>query len=319
VRLGLCVFLRLGVCVFLSTIVAGCGARTSGSAELPQPQTASPGQMPAEVAPASASLSEFIAKARVLATQARPPARPSIAQIESTDHRLAAAIVEAKTLPSPEAFRRVAEEYHRLKIYDRAHDYLHRATLLDPRDAATYDALARLWRDGGLPQLALADAHRALYYSPDSPAAHNTLGTILQALGQRKQAQREYERALQLDPAAAYALNNLCYGWILDREPGKAVTACQAALKIDPGLAAARNNLGLAYASRGDLDATRGAFERVGDRATALYNLGIVYMGRRQYSDAVSAFAAAQQARPSFPMATVRAEQAEKLALAGAD
>ena len=311
--------MRLGVCVFLSLIVAGCGARTSRSLDLPQPPDAPSPLAATHAAPAAASLSEFIAKARALAAEARPTPRPSIAHIEATDPRLAAAILEAKVAPSPQTLRRVAEEYHRLRIDDRAHDYLRQANLLEPRDAATYDALARLWRDGGLIELALADAHRAIYYAPASAAAHNTLGTVFQALGQRQHAQHQYERALQLDPTAAYALNNLCYGWILDRQPGKAVTACQTALNLDPTLAAARNNLGLAHAARGDLDATRGAFEHVGDPATALYNLGIVYMARRQYPDAVSAFVAAQQARPSFGLATVRAEQAGKLALAGAD
>jgi tetratricopeptide (TPR) repeat protein len=213
----------------------------------------------------------------------------------------------------------VADEYERLKIDDRALDYLHDALTMAPRDPATYVALARLWRNGGLLDLALANAHRAVYYAPASAAAHNVLGTVFQALGQREPARRQYERVLQLDPKAAYALNNLCYGWILDRQPGKAVAACEAALKIDPALAAARNNLGLAHAARGEFDATRGAFARVGDDATALYNLGIVYMGRRQYPDAVSAFVAAQRARPSFHQASVRAEQAGRLALAGAD
>ena len=263
-------------------------------------------------------MSEFITKARARAAEARPP-RAAITRIESSDPKLAAALLEARITPSPQTFRGVADEYHRLKIDDRAHEYLHRANLMDPRDTATYDALARLWRDGGLLNLALADAHRAIYYGPNSAAAHNTLGTVFQALGQRERARAQYEKALQLDPTAAYALNNLCYSWILEREPGKAVTACQAALNLKPNLTAAQNNLGLAYAARGDLNATRGAFARVGDRATALYNLGIVHMGRREYADAVSAFAAAQQARPLFRMATVRAQQAGKLALAGAD
>jgi tetratricopeptide (TPR) repeat protein len=239
--------------------------------------------------------------------------------MESADPRLAAALLAANAAPSPLALRQVAEEYQRLGIHDRAHDYLHKALALDPHDAVTYDALARLWRDGGFFDAALADAQRALYYAPRSAPAHNTLGTVFQALGRRDQARQEYARALELDPTAAYALNNLCYGWILDREPGKAVDACQSALKLNPTLTAARNNLGLAYAARGDLDASRGAFERVGDPATALFNLGIVHMARREYSDAVTAFAAAQRARPSFRMATTRAEQAGKLALAGDD
>lgn len=320
--------MRLGVCVLVSIMVAGCGARASRVPELPpsadalspyrvaQPASVNP---PSVDPPASMSLAEFMAKARAVAAQARPPARASITQMESADPRLAAALLGAKAVPSPIALRQVAEEYQRLGIHDRAHDYLHQALALDPRDATTYDALARLWRDGGFLDAALGDAQRALYYAPKSPAAHNTLGTVFQALGRRDQARKEYVRVLELDPTAAYALNNLCYGWILDREPGKAVDACLSALKLNPTLAAARNNLGLAYAARGDLDATRGAFERVGDPATALYNLGIVHMARREYADAVTAFAAAQRARPFFRMATTRAEQAGKLALAGDD
>lgn len=245
--------------------------------------------------------------------------RPVLARAEEIYPRLAAALAAAVARPSPSTLREVAEEYRRLGIFDQAHQYLQRALRLDAHDGATYDAIARLWRDGGLPALALGDAHRAVYYAPRSAVAHNTLGTVFQALGRRPEARREYERALHLDPSAAYALNNLCYSWILDRQPGRAVMACTAALKLAPQLAAARNNLGLAHAARGELGAARGAFDDVGDRATALYNLGIVHMARREYTDAVSAFVAAQQARPSLRLAAVRAKQADSLTGAGGD
>jgi tetratricopeptide (TPR) repeat protein len=306
------------VCLLFSLAVAGCGARAPHSLGQPAPPK-NTGSVPGPAAAAPGSLADFIAQVRARTSEARPPERPQVARVEATDPRLAAAIVAAKTFPSPETLRRLAAEYERLHIADRAHDYLHQAMVLDPRDAATYVALARLWRNGGLYNLALGDAHRAVYYAPSSALAHNTLGTVFQALGYRQEAQKRYERALQLDPAAAYALNNLCYGWILNRQATKAVAACDAALKLDPHLAAARNNLGLAYAALGDLDASRAAFAKVGDEASASYNLGIIYMARRQYPDAVTAFAAAQQARPSFGMATVRAEQAGKLAQGGAD
>jgi Flp pilus assembly protein TadD len=264
------------------------------------------------------SLESFIAKVRHLAAQARPPQRTPVTHAEAADPGLAAALAAAAATPSPIAFRLVAEEYRRLGIADRAEKYLQDARALDPRDAATYDALARLWRDGGLPALALSDAYRAVFYAPDSAVVRNTLGTVLQALGRRKEAREQYEHVLRLEPAAAYALNNLCYGWILDRAPHKAEAACRAALKIDPALAAARNNLGLALAARGQLDAAREAFTDAGDRGTGLFNIGIVHMARHKYADAVSAFAAAQQARPSLRMAAVRAKQAGKLAAAGA-
>lgn len=309
--------MRFGVCVLLSVVLVGCGARKPFTAELTSRSTAL-APAPARESPPAESLESFIAKVRKLAAEARPPQRAPAAHAEVTDLRLAAALAVAGARPSPETFRDVAEEYRRLGIADRADQYLQQALTVDPHDAATYDALARLWRDGGVPGLALGDAYRAVYHAPSSPVARNTLGTVLQALGRRKEARQQYERVLQLDPAAAYALNNLCYGWILDREPGRAQAACLAALKIDPALAAARNNLGLAYAAGGELGAARAAFDKAEDRATALYNLGIVHMARRQYSDAVSAFVAAQQARPTLRLAAVRAQQAWKLAAAGA-
>ena len=45
-------------------------------------------------------------------------------------------------------------------------------------------AWRRVWRDWGLPALALGDAHRAIYYAPQSASARNTYGTVMQALGQ---------------------------------------------------------------------------------------------------------------------------------------
>ena len=305
--------MRLFVCALVSLVCAGCGTRAALKIDLPESAeprfVASPDQ--------AASLSSFIEQVRARMAEARPPQQTALEQVEAADPRLAAALAAAAIDPSPQTFRRVAEEYTRLQITDKAHEYLAQAYVLDARDPATYDARARLWRDGLLLDRALADAYRALYYAPASATVHNTLGTIFQALGRRDEAQRQYRRALDLDPNAAYALNNLCYALILGRQPAEAISACEAALKMSPSLLAARNNLALAHALRGDLAATRTAFEESGDPARALYNLGIVYMAKRQYPDAVSAFVAAQHARPSFRQASERAEQAARLALAG--
>jgi len=311
---------RIGVCVVASLIFVGCGARGAAPIKVPQQPADAVVSMASGRAASGGgtSLDEFIAKVRAATAEARPPVRTPPAVAESADPRLAAAIAAVQAQPSPETLRVAAREYGRLGIFDRAHPLLLDALRLDRRDAATYDALARLWRDAGVPGAALADAHRAVYYAPASAVAHNTLGTVLQTLGRRKDARVEYERALKLEPAAAYALNNLCYSWILEGEVRKAEAACRSALAVEPGLAAAHNNLGLVYASSGQLDAARKAFEESGDRATALYNVGIMHMAGRRYRDAVSAFVAAQEARPSMRMAADRAAQAEKLARAGA-
>jgi tetratricopeptide (TPR) repeat protein len=245
---------------------------------------------------------------------AAQPARPPAMTVESSDLRLAAVLTDVSRLHTPQAYRDVAAEYRRVGIVDEAHDYLERALLLDPGDAATYDARARLWRDAGFPHLALGDAYRAIGYAPRSPIAHNTLGTILQALGHHGAARAQYERALRLDPSAVYALNNQCYAWIVEGRPSRAIAACARALQLDPGLRAARNNLALAHAAAGNVAAARAIFQTSADRAAGLYNVGIVDLARGDYASAVTAFAAAHVSRPTLSAAAARARQAAQLA-----
>jgi Flp pilus assembly protein TadD len=299
------------VCVWLS----GCAARQAGPT-FPNSGTAGDARLPGEQGtPAADSLDAFIGKVRRLAANARP-VQVQGETIEQRDPRLAAALLAATTMQTPEAYRAAAREYRRLGVFDKAHEYLNRALALGRRDGATYDALARIWRDSGFPHLALGDAYRAVFYAPDSAIVRNTLGTVFQAIGLQQEARQQYETALGLDPTAAYALNNLCYGLILDGAAVAAVKACQRALETDPTFAVARNNLAIAYAATGDTVRAREAFAQAGDEASMLYNVGIVHLARREYRAAADAFQAAQRVRPSRQVAT-RIRQAIALSEAG--
>jgi tetratricopeptide (TPR) repeat protein len=294
----------------LCIAAAGCSGRhfvnvTPGYKQASTPPAQPPGD----------SLEAFMDKVRQLQAEARPE-RPAPATVEGQHPTLAAAMGAAAFAPSPATYRIAAEEYRRAGVFDKAFEYLNKARALNSKDAATYDATARLWRDSGLPHAALGDAYRATYYAPASPVVHNTLGTIFQALGRRQLARAEYQRALQLDPGAAYALNNLCYGWVLDNQPQKAILACQNALKIQPDLAAAYNNLGLAHAANGDMAAAQAAFARAGDKAHELFNTGIVRMAHRDFNGAIDAFESAHAARPALVEAAGRARQARAAAAA---
>jgi tetratricopeptide (TPR) repeat protein len=132
------------------------------------------------------------------------------ATIESQDGDLASALLQLALVRTAEHHRAVADEYRRLKILDAAFDHLSAATRIDPRDAAAYDARARIWRDWGVPELGFADSARAVFYAPRSAAAHNTRGTLLAAAGMRTEAAREFEAALRIDPDATFARTNLC-------------------------------------------------------------------------------------------------------------
>ena len=131
-------------------------------------------------------------------------------------------------MPSAENHRRVAAGLPAARRARRRLRSFRAALLLEPKDAVSFDGLARVWRDWGLPNLGLGDAHRAIYYAPSSPTVYNTLGTLLQQLGQTAAAQSAFEAALRRDPEAPFALNNLCYAKLMQGHSAQAVDACRA-------------------------------------------------------------------------------------------
>src|SRR5436190_20026663 len=86
------------------------------------------------------------------------------ATLESSDGRLSAALFQLAATPSADAQRRVAIEYRRLGVLDMAQEHFSAAVKLDPTDALSYDALARIARDWGVPKMALPDARHAVVY-----------------------------------------------------------------------------------------------------------------------------------------------------------
>lgn len=282
-----CLFFRTALALGAALAVTGCGIHRQAATTSPQPPAA------------------------------KPPTRTLATTVESTDPQLSAALLQAVAVPTAASYRRVGREYRRLGIRDQASEYFSKAIRLEPADAVSYEALARIWRDWGTPQMGLADAYRAVHYAPQSPSAANTLGTLLQAMGYVDEARQWYSRALTLDPQAWYALNNLCYAAIMARQ--QAVPTCQAAVSAAPDQKTARNNLALAHAAAGDLDAADKWFRRAGDTAEAHYNYGITLMARREYTRAIEEFARALALDPQFTQAVVRAQQARALVAAEDD
>jgi tetratricopeptide (TPR) repeat protein len=261
----------------------------------------------------ASALEAYIAKVKAVssAAKARPqtPVGVMAQTLESSDPRLAAALLLLAVKPTAETHRRVAMEYRRLGVLDMAHGHLTKAAELAPDDAAVFDGLARVWRDLGCPDRGFADAARAVYLAPSWPVAANTLGTLFEASGRPDAARRWYRRALEIDPHASYALNNLCYAAITASRPD-AVTVCRRALAQAPDSQRVRNNLGLAYAARGELDKAREQFDASVDAQAGPYNMGIVYLSRRQFKKATESFDAAVRINPGFALAAERARQA---------
>jgi tetratricopeptide (TPR) repeat protein len=243
----------------------------------------------------------------------RPVTTSTLESVETWDAGLGEALTTLAIAPSAGQHLRVAAEYKRLRIFDKALEHLTTASTVEATRGAALDELARLWRDAGHPSVGIGHAHRAVAHAPGA-ATYNTLGTILTALGWRDAARDAFSRAVSLDPKAAYAWSNLCYTHFLDVAFDRAVEACTTALTLDPALAAARNNLALAHAGAGRLDRAADEFGRAGDVADGRYNMGLVYLALRQFERAAEEFDAALKLRPSFDGAGLRARQARALA-----
>lgn len=288
-------------------LLSGCAsgkARTS-PAELPQTTAPAPnGTASAE------SLSDYMQRVRHLQANARPISKSeAVETLETRDPALAAELLRASTEPTADRYRSLAERYRERGVLDAAHRNFNRAIALNPRDGDAYEGLARVWRDWGLPELALGDAHRAVYYAPQSASARNTFGTVMQALGHYDEARTAYELASRLEPQGAYAINNLCYLAFVQGRIDRAIELCQQALALDPAMPAASNNLALAFAAAGRIDLARRQFVTASDRASGLYNTGIVYLAVGDYPAALHAFDEASKARPTFHLARERARQ----------
>jgi tetratricopeptide (TPR) repeat protein len=259
-------------------------------------------------------LRDYVRKVRTLQAKARTKSS-LLPTIEQQNPSLAKALLLLALQDSADHHRLVAAEYRRAGVLDFAFRHFQRAVSLERCDAAAYDGLARIWRDWGMPALALGDAYRALNCNPRSPSVYNTLGTVMQALGQTANAREAYARAVLLDEHAAFAWNNLCYLELEQGNAGRAEQFCESAILADPDLAPARNNLAVALARRGDVGRAEDLLES-NPTASSHYNLGMLRLDSGRYAEAAEAFDAAAAAKPSLTIARRRAVQARRAAIA---
>jgi Flp pilus assembly protein TadD len=234
--------------------------------------------------------------------------------VEGTDKALAAALATLRKADTVENRLRVAAEYRRLRILDKAFDLVTGVLKLDHRSAEALEQRAQIWREWGFAPLGLTDAYRAVFIAPRSASARNTLGTLLQSLGNVEGARRAYENAAKLDPKAAYAWSNLCYLSLLTRNADRAITECHVALRLDPRDAAIRNNIALSYAAAGRPQEARAELLTNGSPADAAYNIGMLYLALGSYQLAEESFRTATDMRPNFTAAQTRRRQAARAA-----
>ena len=124
------------------------------------------------------------------------------AEAEVALHRAHLAMGRA-AIPTATALNALALLAAELGLAAMAEPHYRAALALDPEDALVWLNLAKLLRDGGRFEEAVAAADAALRLAPDQAEAHCTRAHALAAAGQVAAAEASYDAALRLNPEHA--------------------------------------------------------------------------------------------------------------------
>ncbi|HEX8170676.1 MAG TPA: sulfatase-like hydrolase/transferase [Thermoanaerobaculia bacterium] len=205
------------------------------------------------------------------------------------------------------------------KRYDEAASTLEQLVRADPENPVFRSTLAKVERQRGHPERAIALYREAVLYAPDDPQAWYSLAAAFQEAGDLKRASEAVTEALKRDAKNADALNVLGIIHSGQGRPDLAIGEFQQAAAIDPRNARIFNNIGNAARALRRPDEAEAAFRRaieLAPRYADPFNgLGALDIDREHYADAVTNFDKALQLAPEYHEA--RLNRAVALQLSG--
>jgi Flp pilus assembly protein TadD len=171
--------------------------------------------------------------------------------------------------------------------------------------------MARVWDKWGDYGLAKQHAENAVFLDPRSVRALELLGSVLLHRNELDQAQSAFLSAIQIRPQDSSLLNNAGYVFLKRGDLLQARLYLEQAIAIDDSLMEAHNNLGITLARMGDRERALREFMTVNDPAGAFNNLGVVYMGQKNWVEARDAFRRAVALDPKHEKARTNLAEAE--------
>lgn len=143
--------------------------------------------------------------------------------------------------------------YHNRGEYIKAQRDLELAISLNPKNAAAFYNLGKLYSDKQEFKNALDNYNIAISLFPNYVSAYTNRGVVFSKLTDYDKALQDFNKAISLDPkdSEAYSTRGSCYAY--RGEFNKAIEDCSKAILIDPNCVKAYCNRGTAYMSMGDL------------------------------------------------------------------
>ena len=180
-----------------------------------------------------------------------------------------------------------------------------------PDDVDAEMGLAWIWDELGVYRTAQQHAEIAAALSPSTPETFDLLGRIALHRKDPGAALNAFLASLALSPENPWVLADSGYAHLLRGEWEQAKDCLEHALKIRSSLTEARNHLGIALAQLGDREAALHQFQEVGSPATALNNLGTVYLAQNRLEEARAEFLKALRLQPGYSRAQANLLQVE--------
>lgn len=205
------------------------------------------------------------------------------------------------------------------KKYDEAAAALDDLVHRDPENPVFRSSLAKVERQRGRPDRAIALFREAIAYAPDDPQAWYNLASAFQEAGDLPHAAEAVREALRRDERNADAHNVLGIIHSAEGQQQMALEEFQKAAALDPRNARVYNNVGNALRAMGRGAEAEVAFRRAIELAPnypdPFNGLGALEIDRSRYREAVTEFDRALALAPDYHEA--RLNRAVALQLGG--
>jgi Tfp pilus assembly protein PilF len=210
----------------------------------------------------------------------------------------------AETPDSPDLRRQLAQAYAREGRSAEARDVYAAMAEADEASAEDYVEAALLDIELDRWDSALSTAGR-VSAELDTPRRHLLDALLADHIGDWTTADRAYAAAIQRSPDPARMMNNWGVSLMARRSLAEAEATLLKAVALEPQLFAAKNNVAITRALRGDYALPPVALDDK-ERATLLYNMGLIAMRRGEKSAARKLFAEAVDINPRHFSAAAR-------------
>lgn len=179
-------------------------------------------------------------------------------------------------------------------LFEEALRKFETATKLNPKDAAAYVGLSRVYEAMGKMAEAITLAEKGSQINANDEYIFATLGDLYTQEKRYAEAINAYRQAVGIRDDYPEALYNLGYLYNLTSQYDQAIQVLEKAVRYLPSYAEAYNNLGVAYWNKGRTDDALQAYKTAikfrPDYPDALGNLGVVYKSRGQFEQAREMF-----------------------------